>query len=166
MAWPLGPPYITGGLRNSILNFGRVSTFHDSYPKYVGPNFYNVRLLKCFHEDCDSASHLLSDIPGDAILTTLSARLLWIIEYTMCSKPLILYGFSYNFPGFSSTRTYYNQHCPIIVRKNWDCFRVILLHGPRLLLCHPYCESLLWFMIKISWDHIPRSPREPMFCTS
>ena len=28
-------------------------------------------------------------------------------------------------------------------------FRVILLRGPRLLLCRPYYEPLLWFMIYV-----------------
>ena len=27
-------------------------------------------------------------------------------------------------------------------------FQVILLRWPRLLLCHPYYEPLLWFMIQ------------------
>ena len=37
-----------------------------------------------------------------------------------------------------------NQYCPIIV---WESFQVILIHGSRLLLGHPYYEPLLWFMM-------------------
>ena len=38
-----------------------------------------------------------------------------------------------------------DQYYPIV--KIEVGFRVILLRGPRLLLCRPYYEPLLWFMI-------------------
>jgi len=79
----------------------------------VGPHFYNVRLLKCFHED--STSYSLSQTSQSMPFWQHLVRACYeLLHIDTCSKPLILYGFSYNFPGFSSTRTYYSSSIIIV----------------------------------------------------
>jgi len=74
----------------------------------VDPHFCNVRLLKCFHEDSAllSLSQTSQSTPFWQYLVRARYELLRIRHMF---KALILYGFSYNFPGFRSTRTYYNR---------------------------------------------------------
>ena len=51
-----------------------------------------------------------------------------------------------------------NQYYPIVVWEIEVGFRVILLCGPRLLLCRPYYEPLLWFMISFCFVLIKMEP--------